>query len=381
MAAIYTSGRSAPQMTSSSTLSAALLALALALAGCLHDTPPEENFWGVELSGEAAADFTLVDQHGNNFSFNDTAGKVVVITFIFTHCPDVCPAVTYQLTKLQEALGDDYGERVEILSITLDPARDTVEHLANWSAGRNADWPHLTSNAHMPEMAMESSVWGPYGIYVAKVYNEPREEVTPDNHTLAIMLPDNSTSVMEIAPGELDPGGTAWNLTQQGLEELQLDYNYTGADSVTSIAGHEANANWSWRLHLWNSSSGSWEPTGANATEVPLTESAHAAWVPGNANASQLPPPSAFSCDGHGWLMGEGSGMHCMCDEGYGWPGEDQLSCAPEEGAGGYGDYGVNHSTILYIIDQQGRLRVAWPGLDWTYRDLHHDVVLMLGSG
>ncbi|HJP43625.1 MAG TPA: hypothetical protein QF608_01800, partial [Candidatus Poseidoniia archaeon] len=44
-------------------------------------------------------------------------------------------------------------------------------------------------------------------------------------------------------------------------------------------------------------------------------------------------------------------------------------------------DYGVNHSTILYIIDQQGRLRVAWPGLDWTYRDLHHDVALMLGSG
>ena len=139
MAAIYTSGRSAPQMTSSSTLSAALLALAL--AGCLHDTPPEENFWGVELSGEAAADFTLVDQHGNNFSFNDTAGKVVVITFIFTHCPDVCPAVTYQLTKLQEALGDDYGERVEILSITLDPARDTVEHLANWAERRLAS-PH-----------------------------------------------------------------------------------------------------------------------------------------------------------------------------------------------------------------------------------------------
>jgi cytochrome oxidase Cu insertion factor (SCO1/SenC/PrrC family) len=43
-----------------------------------------------------------------------------------------------------------------------------------------------------------------------------------------------------------------------------------------------------------------------------------------------------------------------------------------------HADYGVNHSTILYIIDKQGRLRVAWPGLDWTYRDIHHDVALLL---
>jgi hypothetical protein len=100
--------------------------------------------------------------------------------------------------------------------------------------------------------------------------------------------------------------------------------------------------------------------------------------MPGNANTSQLPLPSAFTCNGHGWLMGEGSGMHCMCDEGYGWPEDDWLSCVLTEGATGYGDYGVSHSSLLYIIDQQGRLRVAWPGLEWTYRDIHHDVVLIL---
>jgi protein SCO1/2 len=69
------------------------------------------------------------------------------MTFIYTHCPDVCPAATYQLTKLQEALGDNYGTSVEILSITVDPERDTVERLANWSTERNASWPHLTSEA------------------------------------------------------------------------------------------------------------------------------------------------------------------------------------------------------------------------------------------
>ncbi len=211
-----------------------LLALVLTLTGCLHDTPSEENFWGVELPGEAAADFTLVDQYGNNFSFNETTGKIVVMTFIYTSCPDICPQVTYQLGKLQEALGADYGERVEILSVTVDPSRDTVEHLAHWTTMKNANWPHLTSSAGMPEMAMNNSVWAPYDIYVEKVVAEEHE--------------------------------------------------------------HDEN--------------------GDNETD----------------------------------------------DEG-----DD--------------DYGVNHSTILYIIDQQGRLRVAWPGLDWTYRDLHHDVALMLGSG
>ena len=250
-------------MDSNSSFRAMLLALVLTLTGCLHDTPSEENFWGVELPGEAAADFTLVDQYGNNFSFNETTGKIVVMTFIYTSCPDVCPLVTYQLSKLQEALGADYGERVEILSITVDPERDTVERLALCTSPTgdstcgmmaNASWPHLTSNAGMPDMAMNSSVWTPYDIYVEKVGAEKHE--------------------------------------------------------------HDESSN---------------NETGDNEDE-----------------------------GGH---------------DGHNETGDNEGNETDDEGDD---DYGVNHSTILYIIDQQGRLRVAWPGLDWTYRDIHHDVVLLL---
>ena len=145
------------------------------------------------------------------------------MTFVYTHCPDVCPAVTYQLTKLQEALGSDYGEQVEILSITVDPERDTVEHLAHWTMMRNASWPHLTSNDAMSEMAMNSSVWEPYGIYVEKMLEDQEMEVAPANHSLVIMLPDNSTAAVEIPTSAFDSSATIWNLTQKGLEELQLD--------------------------------------------------------------------------------------------------------------------------------------------------------------
>ena len=51
--------------------------------------------------------------------------KIIVMTFVYTHCPDVCPALTYQMKKLAEELGDDYGESVVFLSDTVDPARDT----------------------------------------------------------------------------------------------------------------------------------------------------------------------------------------------------------------------------------------------------------------
>ena len=124
------------------------------------------------------------------------------------------------------------------------------------------------------------------GIYVEKMLEEQEIEVASANHSLVIMLPDNSTTAVEIPSSAFDSSATTWNLTQKGLDELQLDYNYTGAGSITNISGHETNTNWSWTLQVWNASNGSWEPASANATEIPLTDSVHAAWMPGNANTS-----------------------------------------------------------------------------------------------
>ena len=113
--------------------------------GCLDALTNSSNsgkFWGEDCedvseeicpSGEAP-DFSLVDQNGDEVNLTQYEGKIVVVSFLYTSCPDICPALTYQLRKLSEELGEDYGESVEFISITVDPVRDTPERLASFSA-------------------------------------------------------------------------------------------------------------------------------------------------------------------------------------------------------------------------------------------------------
>ena len=88
-----------------------------------------------------------------------------MVSFVYTYCPDVCPALTYQLRKLSEELGDDYGESVEFITITVDPVRDTPERLASFAENNKADWRFLTSvsNDSFGDMV---SIWADYRVYV-----------------------------------------------------------------------------------------------------------------------------------------------------------------------------------------------------------------------
>ena len=115
-------------------------------------------------SGQAP-DFSLVDQTGAPVNLTLYEGKVVVVSFVYTYCPDVCPALTYQLRKLSEELGDDYGESVEFITITVDPVRDTPERLASFAENNKADWRFLTSvsNDSFGDMV---SIWADYRVYV-----------------------------------------------------------------------------------------------------------------------------------------------------------------------------------------------------------------------
>ena len=85
------------------------------------------RFRGTELTaGEPAAEFDLVDERGRAAALADYHGRVLLLTFLYTNCPDVCPAITADLRETHELLGDDAGD-VSIVAISVDPARDTVE--------------------------------------------------------------------------------------------------------------------------------------------------------------------------------------------------------------------------------------------------------------
>ncbi len=108
----------------------AILAGAVGLSGTL--TACSENkasFISIDVTGaDYAKDFALKDHNGQARSIKDFAGKVTVLFFGYTQCPDVCPTSMAELAEVKKLLGKD-GDKLQGIFITVDPARDTPEVL------------------------------------------------------------------------------------------------------------------------------------------------------------------------------------------------------------------------------------------------------------
>jgi len=105
------------------------LSLAAALiTGC--DGRP--RFKSTDITGaDYGKTLELTDQTGRPRRLEDWRGKVVVLFFGFTHCPDVCPTTLADLSQVMKQLGPD-AERVQVLFVTVDPERDTPEVLGKY---------------------------------------------------------------------------------------------------------------------------------------------------------------------------------------------------------------------------------------------------------
>jgi protein SCO1/2 len=109
-----------------------LLAMVLALAGCdkLATKPP--SFQNTDLTGlDYAKGFELTDHTGKKRTLADFRGKVVVLFFGYTQCPDVCPTTMIEMANVLKELGPK-ADQVQVLFVTLDPERDTPELLAHY---------------------------------------------------------------------------------------------------------------------------------------------------------------------------------------------------------------------------------------------------------
>lgn len=93
------------------------------------------------------ADVPLLDQRGTPVRFAEVTGdRIAVVNFIFTSCTTVCPVLSGLFTSLQDRLGDRLGSRVQLVSVSIDPARDTPERLAAMATRHRAGpaWRWLT---------------------------------------------------------------------------------------------------------------------------------------------------------------------------------------------------------------------------------------------
>ena len=110
-------------------ISGAMSLVAVSLLACSNPEP----FLGTELRpAEPAMTFELRNQFGQQVSLSDYAGKVALVTFLYTNCPDVCPIVTSQLGDAHAMLGDDASD-VAFAAISVDPRRDSVQAASAYS--------------------------------------------------------------------------------------------------------------------------------------------------------------------------------------------------------------------------------------------------------
>src|SRR5713101_6057742 len=90
----------------------------------------------------------VVTQDGKTLKFYDDVikGKIVLISFIYTNCPDICPLTTARIAQVVEKLGEAVGRDIFLISMTVDPERDTPQRLKEFSQafGAGRGWLFLT---------------------------------------------------------------------------------------------------------------------------------------------------------------------------------------------------------------------------------------------
>ena len=133
----------------------------LNLAGCTESKP---SFNAVDLTGaDYARDFKLTDADGKERTLADFKGKVVVLFFGYAQCPDVCPTTMTEMAQVKKALGKD-GDKLQVVFITVDPARDTPEVMKAYMGAFDP-----TFVALIPTPEQLAAVAKDYKVYYKKV--------------------------------------------------------------------------------------------------------------------------------------------------------------------------------------------------------------------
>jgi protein SCO1/2 len=150
------------------------LFLALAVLFLTACSPDKPQFNAIDITGaDYAKGFTLTDHNGQSRNVSDFKGKVVVLFFGYTQCPDVCPTSMAELSEVKRILGAD-GDKLQGVFITVDPARDTAELLKAYMTNFDP-----TFVAFIPTPEQLAVVAKDYKIYYKRV-----EGKTPTSYTM-----------------------------------------------------------------------------------------------------------------------------------------------------------------------------------------------------
>ncbi|MCE2666240.1 MAG: SCO family protein [Limnohabitans sp.] len=149
-------------------------ALALSLVGLSACSEPKPAFKAVDITGaDYAKELNLPDQNGQVRKLKDFSGKLVVVFFGYTQCPDVCPTTMQELAEVKRLLGPD-GDKLQAVFVTVDPERDTTELLKAYIENFDASFVALRpTQEQLPAIAKEF-----------KIYFKRVEGKTPTSYTM-----------------------------------------------------------------------------------------------------------------------------------------------------------------------------------------------------
>lgn len=141
---------------------------------------------------QSAPNFALIDQSGKPVRVADFKNRVLIVSFIFTTCSGSCPATTSRMVLLQEELKRQgrWGKDIRLVSITLDPERDTPQKLRNYMELYDADgkgWSFLTGPVADVQRVMTA-----WGMWARKAANEQLD------HPSRVFLVDRQGRIREI---------------------------------------------------------------------------------------------------------------------------------------------------------------------------------------
>tara|TARA_B100000315_G_C14431039_1_gene520138 strand:+ start:67 stop:756 length:690 start_codon:yes stop_codon:yes gene_type:complete len=171
-----------------------------------HNNPAVEN---LEVAGKrinyrekiiepyTAYNFNLIDGSGKSISLNDLHGKIRLVGFIYTSCPDICPLLTNQYYIIQQELDQFIGKEVELIFITTDPEIDTPDRIKHYTEAYKGRWFFLTSK-NIQEIKI---VWDKYDVFREKKQDENDIVVY---HSYKTYLIDNNGQVKVMYVGLLD---------------------------------------------------------------------------------------------------------------------------------------------------------------------------------
>ena len=271
---------------------ATTLALSVLPLDSVSGSDNHDHHWnGYVLERDRISDHVLIDQNYDYYSLKKGTHDVIVVAFVFTTCPDVCPVITSNLVSAEQQLdGIDY----QFISITVDPARDTPAELREYMENYGASWPHLTA-----ELEDMQAVWDDFMIQVNTTelenhdhdhgHDHSGEGTHSDEH-------DEPTVMVALPSGDI----YSENVELNGFDQLTASaykngwtVNSSSSQWGTFVSGINADDapadySWWWELHAWNSTSEAWE---ASMVGIDSIEAGNLAFAPNSTDDTAIPAP------------------------------------------------------------------------------------------